>query len=688
MVSPPPSDPPQSGPKSILEEAKNHHRQGNVVQAEALYDQFLAADPNNVDVLYFSGLACTTLRNFSKAVDRFSLASKTLTNHPVLMYSLGVALLGLQHWDAALERFTEVVHLNPDNLAAYCQIAQILLQQKKGLEAAQQLEKALQRNPAYVPAHEQMSTVLRSINRVSTGYCHQRLAWYHAKNTAAFLTQPLEHTFFLDWSKALSAAYRGDRVKDHELTTSPQLCFYLGEPIDEIPLYMIPVPSLDHPSFEAFFFSSKLPFPVAIDFDPDDEDETQLAFNVAKSLDDARSSQQVETRKLEEECRQIQPEYIHGKPLRVFLPISRLSTVGAGNCRDLAQGFKNIGCEVLYFIESNDRELLNPYQYRKAQRDFNPHIVFEIDILNETLHSDAFSVMWLQNVGPLLRVYMRDGRTFPCRERDLVYSLVKELEPLMYQCGATKVEQQGSCYDGTIFQNFGWERKRKVVFVGAARSNYLLQYPQAKALVSELEAMFEAGKPFTDQELIRLSKDHDMAGEIIFWRLVQYIVRDLSVRWLCTMSNEIDVDVYGYAWEQDEIVRPFYRGVLPHGPDLAAVYNKTVYALVPHQSDLESQRLVEVAACGAIPVAYDCRYRSGEPQGNDSFLWYRTKEELRACLTKQPSVTPYAICEGRTYTHFAQRVITTVESCLSGKRDLDKAAVLHEEILATDSKNG
>lgn len=167
----------------------------------------------------------------------------------------------------------------------------------------------------------------------------------------------------------------------------------------------------------------------------------------------------------------------------------------------------------------------------------------------------------------------------------------------------------------------------------------------------------------TDAQLDRFAKDSVFSQKEILFFLWAYVVRDMSVRWLCLLSAEIEVEVYGRYWEHDDMVRPFFKGALPHGAAVATLYNETTYALVPHMFDLQSQRLIEAAACGAIPIVYDCRYRAEKPHWDDHCLWYRRQEELQDCLTKRTLKPPRHLCQGRTFTDFAQRIITEVESC-------------------------
>ena len=661
---------PQQLIASTLEAAKKHLQQGELAKASALYDRILTVTPNDVRLLFFSGLVCVENKDFPKAIERLTLASKGLPDHPLLTYKLGLALLGVGRQDDACHAFKEAIRLNPDNTEAYYYLGNTLLRQGKGVEAVPHLEKLIKLNPRQPLAHELLSKALRASTRLPLAHYHQRLALFYANKDVDMNTSPAQHTFFLDREKALHTARQGNRVTLQELYTDIQICYHLGAPFSDAPAGLIQVPSLDEQAFKDFFLSSRLNFPNSIDFNPHVENERLLAGRIAMSLDQAHKTRLEETLRLKELCRQTQPEFAPGQPLRVFMSGSYMSPVGLSVVRGLDRGFRNNGCEVLLLIEPNDMELTDEYYRTRQQLDFNPHIVLQVDTLNDAVHPDTFSIMWSHNVNPVIRCYITSGHPLRQRERDLIYAIVKRLEPFLYMGGASKVIHQGSCHDETIFRTFGQERKRKVVFAGASRFKSPLQHRNSEKVIAYMRAMFAVGEPMTEPKLKHISRRFDFSEEVIFWRLWEYVVRDMSVHWLCSLSDDIEVEIYGFFWEHDEIVRPFYKGMLPHGPALAAVYNDALYVLAAHTSDLESQRLVEASACGAIPIVYDCRHRSGEPQGNDSCLWYPTKEELRACLTQRPAMPPHHISKGKTFTHFAKRILTEIDACLSGKQSV------------------
>ena len=628
------------------------------MKAGVLYEEILALTPSNAEILHLSGVVCIEAGDYGQAVERISRAMTRWPNQPVLMNSLGLALLGLERLDVAVERFKDAVRLKPDYAEAYCHLGRVLLHQKKEREAVAELHKAVRLAPKHPQANELLAAALHTLGMQLLAHYYQRLAWHYGDKFPDPATRPAQHTFFLDRVKARYTAHQGNRVKETMAITGLQMCYHLGDTFPDAPPNLVQVP-LEQKAFVAFFLSSRLSAPVEVDFNPAVEDERILAHYIIKNLSDAQAAQLKAFHQLLEQCRATPPERLPGQPWRVGLSASRKTTVMQYNARDLAQGFRNLGCEVSFLIEANEMESLNQYHCLQVQSAFNPHIVLNINHLNNaSLHPDVFNVTWWED----LMESLSSGKPMPWRERDLIYSISKELDTRLYQCAAPKVQRQGFCYDDQVFRDIGQERKRKVVVVASSYRNSLSEHAQTGELLVTLEAMFAAGEPMTHETLEQLAKNSEHTKDDIFWNMWHYVVRDQSVRWLCTLSDLIDVEVYGRYWEKDEQVRPFFKGLLPHGPAVATVYNEASYTLVPHPFDLQSQRLMEVAACGSIPIVYDCRYRAEQPHWDENCLWYRTKEEMRTCLTSQPPTPSHRLCQGRSYTDFARRILTEVES--------------------------
>ncbi|MBF0161680.1 MAG: tetratricopeptide repeat protein [Magnetococcales bacterium] len=645
-----------------LAEAKLcHHQRNDLSRALPLYEEILASHPGHVEALHGASLIHLARNEFAAALDCLDRAIKERPDIPVLHYNSGLVCMGQENWAQAVERFQVVLRMQPTHVQALCQCSRALLQQKRLDEAALLLQQGVRSFPEQAEVHDLFSSALRSMEILPMASYHRTLAQHYAGIHPDRSTQPPQHTLFLDRRRALTVALQNNLVPETIQTSGRQLCFHRESPAAEDPDNLIPVPQ-EQQAFEALFCATRWSQPTAVDFDPADPDERALAGRLAAMLYNARRARAELVRHWEQRCQETRPEYVPGQPLRVFIPASRTTDVMMFNARDLAEGFRQLGCEVGHCIEGNNKETYYFNHYLQAQAEFNPHVVLDINnYFKLRAHPQVLRVLWYTDPMPLV---MR-GQPLPWRPRDLIYSLHGGLDHALKQCGATGVERQGFCYNSNLFRNTGQPRKRKIVLVASAHDFVLAQFPKAAPILAQMAEMFEVGEPMTDAVLAQWTERYAYSKSDLLTFMWGYTLRNGSARWLCELADEIDVEVYGHRWHTNEKVRPFYKGVLPHGPAVAALYNEATHVFVPHPYDLQSQRLVEVSACGAIPVVYDCRYRAEPPHWDEQCLWYRTRETLRACLTQVPTGSSRPIHQGRSYTEFAQRILERVASHLS-----------------------
>ncbi|MEO5364164.1 MAG: hypothetical protein H7838_11165 [Magnetococcus sp. DMHC-8] len=655
----PPSSPDQLAARLAV--AKQHHAQGDLVQAGGLYEQLLVAHPRHPEVLHLAGLLCLEQGEPALAIQRISQSLLSCPDHPVLIHSLGLALLAAGRPVVAIERFKDATRLQPDYAEAYANWGQALLQLHREQEAVVPLQQAITLDPEHAPAYQWLALALRALSGMELLFdFYQKLAWHYAGQLPGS-GRVVQHTFFLDRRQALATARQGQRVPETVAVSGLQMCYHPGEPWPDAPVNLVAV-AVAPQALEGFFRSSRFSAPTAIAFDPAVQEERQLAHYIVNRLYDARLARLHAASQWLEQCQQNRPVFVPDQPWRVHVGTSRMTTVMQYNARDLAQGFRRQGCEVLFVREADDRESLDGYHRLQAMATFNPHVVVNINHLNNaSLPPEVFNITWWQDRMAALKA----GQPLPWRERDLIYAIDRLLDDDLYRCGAPRVQRQGFCYDDEVFCDQGQPRQPKVVVVAISYRKNLPDHPQTGAVLEVLTGLFEAGEPLTDALLTRLAEQYAYPRDVLFWQLWHYVIRDQSVRWLCSLAEDLPVEVYGRHWEADPLVRPFFRGELPHGPAVAAVYNSARYALVPHPFDLHSQRLMEVAACGAIPIVYDCRYRAEPPHWDEQCLWFRTREELRACLTGTPMQPSATLCQGRSYAAFAKRIMDQIRQHLA-----------------------
>ncbi|MBF0161078.1 MAG: tetratricopeptide repeat protein [Magnetococcales bacterium] len=587
---------------------------------------------------------------------------------------LGALLAKRGDLGGALEQFQKARALQADRVDLLCQIGQVFVQQGRTVEAIGELSRAISLDPRCAPAHSLLAVAFRSVVNHGTVYpwgtrhlsnYHQRMASYHSNTPYDPHALPSTDTFFADREKARSVVLQG----------TPHVCYHAGEPFADAPAQLVCIPA-DPMEAGQFFYSANRRLPEDIDFDPGVAEQCAAAERLLVALENLHKARARDVYRLAAVCEATRPEFIPGQPLRVFVPATQHRPGFWTLARDYARGFAKAGCQVLFFHESKrpgseEWEVLGFSRWQREQIRFNPHVIFDINANFDwhaggmlRTHPDTFKALWFQDPIPSIV----SGQPIPWRKRDLIY-YTTYLDRHLYQTGATKIRRDAFCYDEEIFRELGVPRKRKAVLVGGGYSNMLGVFANSQQEIRFLEGMFCAGEPLTEEVLEQLCRRFSRKRSDFLHGLWTYVVRNVSARWLCELSREMDieVDIYGYSWEGNEAVQPFLRGRLPFASDaLVQVYNEALYVLSPQPDFLHTARLVETAACGAIPISYDCRYMAAKPHYDNNHLWYRTKEDMRAALTQHPPESPRHICQGRTFTDFAKRVVADLYAELAG----------------------
>ena len=259
---------------------------------------------------------------------------------------------------------------------------------------------------------------------------------------------------------------------------------------------------------------------------------------------------------------------------------------------------------------------------------------------------------------------------FKVRDRDITFSALQQLDPLLENSGVNEIIRQGFCVDTSVFFNDKRAaRENKIVFVGHSYIDHLIDPSDAASMaLRDISAEFKKGRYLTTELLKEIASSRGVSYEYTFWNILHYVVRDISVEWLCEISS-IPVEVYGRHWERNSTVKPFFKGELEHGEELAKLYRSARYALVVHPFELNSQRLAEVAAAGAIPLVYDCRHSSCQPHWESELCFYKTKHDIAALLQAQAGCPVPAIGNFFSYKNFAERIIQNIDSKLDAEQD-------------------
>ena len=468
--------------------------------------------------------------------------------------------------------------------------------------------------------------------------------------------------YFLDPKIAYHTAIQQNRVFVQHLTiTGLQLCYYDGEPITGGPENLIHVPAevlLDYLSN----CRTRLPTEIVCRAGATLEDMQ----NATAAFKELREQAKLNRRKVADELAlQIyhqKPEFVPGEPLRVFFMADYRTQVMQYVSKNLANTFEKLGHQTCISMEQNDMEELDSPWHLKTQLDFHPHLTVNINHQhNGWLNDDVFNVIWYQD--PVMEI--REENPLYWRERDIILSISPEIDQYLLQCGAPSVERQFSCIDHDVFKLMPEiKRQDKAVFIGSSYIKNAYDGPHADSIIARLKEALDTGQLIDKPLCEKLAHEYGVKIEKIWPYTANYVIRDTTVQWLCE-NPDIPVEVYGRYWEQDAVVAPYFKGELGHGVDVAKTYNEAKYALSALTIAVNSQRLAELSGCGCIPVVYDTREAADKPHWDNECLFFKTRDELYACLSKTPVGDPSAIADAYRYETLAKKLIAKIHDQLT-----------------------
>lgn len=465
--------------------------------------------------------------------------------------------------------------------------------------------------------------------------------------------------YFFDPELAYRTAMMKNRVQLTHAVDGTQVCYLATDlPIRNAPENLVQVPineTVDFLTNTWFRYPTRIVPPREV---RDPKVLHDLECNFLEVIETAKLNRNKIMYDYAKKILRHKPEFISGEPLRVFCSANRLTTVMQYATRDLANAFRRLGHEVHFMIEENDMQYMPVSAVLKAHYEFNPHLVLNINHQNNAfLPPETVNVTWWQDLMPAIK----DRKPLNWRERDLIFSYTGQFDSALRDTGATCIQRQQFCIDTSIFRpDPSIERENKVVFIGSGAHPDYHRELQTQGLEEALTELFSTGCDITEEMVNQLAIEHDSDPELAWYRLYYLVGRIQTVRWLC-QQKDVKVEVYGRWWENDPIIRPHFKGEVPHGEEIARIYNSAKYALVVHPFVIQSQRLSEAGACGCIPLVYDCRHIAEQPHWDDHCLFFKSKDQLFAALKQEITPKPEDFIAEYSFDSFAEKIIEQIQ---------------------------
>jgi tetratricopeptide (TPR) repeat protein len=159
-----------------LDRALGLHRAGRLDEAEGLYRQILAREPDHAESLHLLGVIAHQAGRNEAAVELIGKAIARNDGMPDFHCNIGNALQALGRFAEAEAHYRRAIVLNPDHVETRNNFGNALMAQGKRDEAQAQFRCALGLRPGYAEAHYNLANALKAQGHVDEAVRHYRQA--------------------------------------------------------------------------------------------------------------------------------------------------------------------------------------------------------------------------------------------------------------------------------------------------------------------------------------------------------------------------------------------------------------------------------------------------------------------------------------------------------------------------------
>lgn len=157
-------------------EAVRHHQAGQLREAEHLYRQALAADPEHADSMHLLGVLAHQVGNHQGAIEMIGKALAISTRAPEFHYNIGLAYGALGRFEEAASHNARAIALRPDYAEAHLNLGNALFASGRTAEAISSYRQVLKLRPDSPVVIYNLANALADAGRPDEAEAHYRRA--------------------------------------------------------------------------------------------------------------------------------------------------------------------------------------------------------------------------------------------------------------------------------------------------------------------------------------------------------------------------------------------------------------------------------------------------------------------------------------------------------------------------------
>ncbi len=159
--------------RQLFDSAISQHQAGRVAEAEVIYHQILAQQPDHAEALHMLGILAAQTGQPSMAEDFIRKAIRINPNLAQAHNNLGFLLAARGQLDQAIASYRQAIKITPDLIEPHNNLAFALNAKKRFDEAGAAAQQALRINPKFAEAHINLGNALQGKKQL-----HQAIASY------------------------------------------------------------------------------------------------------------------------------------------------------------------------------------------------------------------------------------------------------------------------------------------------------------------------------------------------------------------------------------------------------------------------------------------------------------------------------------------------------------------------------